>query len=208
MGRALILGWAIALGIYALRVTAWAVPDYCPDKIWESGPESATGRFRHRAVREPAAVGCRHYGRLRRGGHPPSAQLPTASALERPDRPTCGSPNALAPGRIAHIATVRHAGAERRSLRCSPLRGGPGPSRPNRSSARLTLNVMVKRALDSLAPRYGTPDDTPFISRGPPGGDEHSRPRRPIDPFARASYEGRTRKRTRRVSFPAFSSSS
>jgi hypothetical protein len=38
LGRALILGWAIALDYYALRVTAWAEPDYCPDRFWDSGP--------------------------------------------------------------------------------------------------------------------------------------------------------------------------
>jgi hypothetical protein len=38
MRWALIIGWIVALGYYALRVTLLAVPDYCPDKIWDDGP--------------------------------------------------------------------------------------------------------------------------------------------------------------------------
>jgi len=38
MRLALITGWVLALGYYALRVTLLAVPDYCPDKIWDAKP--------------------------------------------------------------------------------------------------------------------------------------------------------------------------
>ena len=38
MRWALITGWVLALGYYALRVTLLAVPDYCPDKIWDARP--------------------------------------------------------------------------------------------------------------------------------------------------------------------------
>lgn len=36
MVRALLIAWAAAIGYYALRVTVWAVPDSCPDTVWES----------------------------------------------------------------------------------------------------------------------------------------------------------------------------
>jgi hypothetical protein len=38
MRWALIAGWVLALGYYALRVSLLAVPDYCPDKIWDDRP--------------------------------------------------------------------------------------------------------------------------------------------------------------------------
>ena len=38
MRWALIVGWVLALGYYALRVTLLAMPDHCPDKIWDAKP--------------------------------------------------------------------------------------------------------------------------------------------------------------------------
>lgn len=36
--RALAGAWVLALGYWVLRATVLSVPDYCPDKIWETGP--------------------------------------------------------------------------------------------------------------------------------------------------------------------------
>jgi lysylphosphatidylglycerol synthetase-like protein (DUF2156 family) len=38
MWRALAASWIIALGYWLLRATVLSAPEYCPDKIWESGP--------------------------------------------------------------------------------------------------------------------------------------------------------------------------
>ena len=36
MVRALVIAWAAWIGYYALRVTVWAMPESCPDTVWES----------------------------------------------------------------------------------------------------------------------------------------------------------------------------
>jgi len=36
VGRALVIGWVAFVGYYVLRVTVWAVPDTCPNTVWES----------------------------------------------------------------------------------------------------------------------------------------------------------------------------
>lgn len=36
MVRALLIAWAAVIGYYAVRVTIWAVPESCPDTVWES----------------------------------------------------------------------------------------------------------------------------------------------------------------------------
>jgi hypothetical protein len=43
MVRALLIVWAAAIGYYALRVTVWAVPDSCPDTVWESTEDPRCG---------------------------------------------------------------------------------------------------------------------------------------------------------------------
>ena len=34
--RALVIAWIVSVGYYALRVTVFAMPDSCPDTVWES----------------------------------------------------------------------------------------------------------------------------------------------------------------------------